>query len=80
MSCKNYFIVRCNKVEINNGNEHQTKEIIDNTKYPYGTTISFTCNSGYTLSGNRAITCLSSGMWDGSSPICNQSKELNAIF
>lgn len=80
MYCKNYFVVTCAKVEIINGNMYPNKNIIDNIKYPYGTTISFTCNSGYTLSENRAITCLSSGMWDGSTPVCNQSKELNATL
>ena len=44
------------------------------------TTISFngvatySCNTGYTLSGSVTRACLSSGAWSGSVPTCNASK------
>ena len=39
-----------------------------------GATASYTCNPGYTLSGNDMRTCqdVSNGMWKGSDPSCNR--------
>eukprot|EP00054_Salpingoeca_dolichothecata_P007969 m.45600 g.45600 ORF g.45600 m.45600 type:complete len:711 (+) comp17425_c0_seq1:207-2339(+) len=38
-----------------------------------GTTVTFSCNSGYTLSGSSTITCSSTtGRWSGSVPTCRQ--------
>ena len=33
-------------------------------------TCSYTCNTGYVLTGNAMRTCGSGGMWDGSGPTC----------
>ena len=30
----------------------------------------YTCDSGYQLSGERIRTCISSGMWSGQEPTC----------
>ncbi|XP_019625813.1 PREDICTED: LOW QUALITY PROTEIN: sushi, von Willebrand factor type A, EGF and pentraxin domain-containing protein 1-like [Branchiostoma belcheri] len=40
------------------------------TTYSCGMT--FSCNSGYELSGNSAITCQSNGQWSGSRPSCSR--------
>ncbi len=41
-----------------------------------GTVATYTCNPGYTLSGNEARTCESDMMWSGSDPTC-QGKTAN---
>ncbi|XP_066279080.1 E-selectin-like [Branchiostoma lanceolatum] len=38
----------------------------------YGCQMTFSCNSGYQLSGNSAITCQSNGQWSGSRPSCSR--------
>ncbi|XP_013387925.1 sushi, von Willebrand factor type A, EGF and pentraxin domain-containing protein 1-like [Lingula anatina] len=43
--------------------------------YPVGTTVKYTCYSGYQLLDGSTfvqLTCLSSGTWDGLPPICKQ--------
>ena len=35
-----------------------------------GDTCSYTCNTGYVLSGSDMRTCESDGMWDDADPIC----------
>ena len=37
-----------------------------------GDTCSFTCNTGYELTGSDNRTCLSNGDWSGSEVICKQ--------
>ncbi|CAI8043500.1 Sushi, von Willebrand factor type A, EGF and pentraxin domain-containing protein 1 [Geodia barretti] len=34
------------------------------------TTVRYTCNVGFQLSGNRVRTCLESGLWSGQAPSC----------
>ena len=46
-----------------------------NGKYPVYTVVTFTCNSGYTLSGYNTRTCETSGNWNKQSPTCKKSKE-----
>ena len=36
-----------------------------------GATVTYTCNTGYTLSGNSMRTCQASGAWSGTAPTCN---------
>ena len=38
----------------------------------YKDTCSFTCNTGYELTGNDTRTCQSDGSWSGSDPMCRQ--------
>eukprot|EP00118_Oscarella_pearsei_P002855 m.11939 g.11939 ORF g.11939 m.11939 type:complete len:2352 (+) comp23692_c0_seq4:198-7253(+) len=40
------------------------------TATTYGSVVKFTCKSGYTLSGSSSRSCLSSGTWSGTQPIC----------
>ena len=40
----------------------------------YGDTCSFTCNTGYELTGSDTRTCQSDGSWSGSDVICSKGK------
>ena len=37
-----------------------------------GDTCSFTCNTGYELTGSDTRTCLSNGNWSGSDDVCRR--------
>ncbi len=37
---------------------------------PVGTVATYTCNTGYTLTGDTTRTCGSDGMWSGKAPTC----------
>ena len=39
-----------------------------------GSTATYTCVSGYQLSGDQIRTCLSTGLWSGQEPICQCMK------
>ena len=39
-----------------------------------GDTCSFTCNTGYELTGSDNRTCQSNGSWSGSDDVCRRSK------
>ncbi|NXA71915.1 SUSD2 protein, partial [Thryothorus ludovicianus] len=43
----------------------------NDTNYLLGSTISFTCNEGYELTGSQQRTCQVSGVWSGDTPQCN---------
>ena len=36
----------------------------------FGSTATYSCNDGYTLEGVSTRTCLASGSWSDSAPIC----------
>ena len=42
----------------------------------YEDTCSFTCNTGYELTGSDTRTCQSDGNWSGSDASCNRGKLL----
>jgi len=39
-----------------------------------GDTCSFTCNTGYELTGSDTRTCQSNGSWSGSDDVCRRGK------
>ena len=39
-----------------------------------GDTCSFTCNTGYELTGSDTRTCQSNGSWSGSGAVCRRGK------
>ena len=39
-----------------------------------GDTCSFTCNTGYELTGSDTRTCQSDGSWSGSDDVCRRGK------
>ena len=41
-----------------------------------GDTCSFTCNTGYELTGSDTRTCQSNGSWSGSDDVCRRGKLL----
>ncbi|XP_069128762.1 sushi, von Willebrand factor type A, EGF and pentraxin domain-containing protein 1-like [Argopecten irradians] len=60
-------IIRCaGSFSIQNGD---IENVFDNV---YTTVLKFTCNEGYIMIGNPAITCQSDGTWNGTEPTCNQ--------
>ena len=44
-------------------------------RYPVDTVVTFTCNSGYSLSGSSTRKCQTSGHWNNNSPTCNRSNK-----
>ncbi len=38
--------------------------------YPEGYVITFHCEGGYTMNGNRVLTCQANGTWDKTLPNC----------
>ena len=42
-----------------------------------GDTCSFTCNTGYELTGSNTRTCQSDGSWSGSDDVCRKGMLLN---
>lgn len=49
---------------------------VSSTNYNAGSTLSFTCNSGYFLYGPTTRTC-EGGVWTGSQPQCPGRKQMN---
>ncbi|NWS25030.1 SUSD2 protein, partial [Polioptila caerulea] len=43
----------------------------NDTNYLLGSTIHFTCNEGYELTGSQQRTCQASGLWSGDTPQCS---------
>lgn len=50
--------------------EHPTNGRKNDTNYLLGSTINFTCNAGYELTGSEERTCQVSGAWSGDTPQC----------
>ena len=44
----------------------------DDGVYSYEDTCSFTCNTGYELTGSDSRTCRSDGSWSGSDVVCSR--------
>ncbi|KAG8130469.1 hypothetical protein E2320_017145, partial [Naja naja] len=52
--------------------QHSSKAInsLPLSGYLYGTTVLYSCYSGYELLGNSMLACQEDGMWNGSAPAC----------
>ncbi|XP_070794674.1 sushi, von Willebrand factor type A, EGF and pentraxin domain-containing protein 1 [Pituophis catenifer annectens] len=52
--------------------QHSSKAInsLPLSSYLYGTTVLYSCYSGYELLGNSVLACQEDGMWNGSAPAC----------
>ena len=44
-----------------------------------GDTCSFTCNTGYELTGSDTRTCQSDGSWSGTEVVCRKGSQLSHI-
>ena len=52
----------------------------DDGVHSYEDTCSFTCNTGYELTGSDTRTCQSNGSWSGSDTACGRGKELHTYM
>ena len=52
----------------------------DNGTLSYEDTCSFTCNTGYELTGSDTRTCQSDGSWSGSDAVCSRGKHNLLLF
>ena len=51
-----------------------TCSLINSPSFSYEDTCSFTCNTGYELTGNNTRTCQNDRSWSGSNVTCNRGK------
>ena len=68
-----YTLVTCAPVHLFNGQANTMASLVHG-RYPFGTKISFLCNTGYSLDttgSNSSITCLTTGVWSHTTPRCN---------
>nr|BAR45634.1 limulus clotting factor C-like [Scolopendra japonica] len=66
--CEKLIICKApDNIEFGSVSTHRRGSTSDNTP---GTTVTFTCNSGYTLIGEEYIQCQDDGNWSKASPIC----------
>ena len=42
------------------------------TGLTFGSIANYTCDSGFTLSGDAQRSCTAGGFWSGSAPVCNR--------
>lgn len=59
-----FIVITCPADTISNGN------VVDSSPYKYSDTITYRCNSGYTLEGSDHRCCGSDGQWIGDKPQC----------
>ena len=71
-----YTIVSCPSfTQLNNGMINCS--LRDDGVPSYEDTCSFTCNTGYELTGSDTRTCQSDGNWSSSDGVCSRSKYMN---
>lgn len=60
----------CNKISCSGTFKLENGRISgDNT---FNSSLSFTCNIGFRLVGHSSLTCMASGEWSGTAPLCDQ--------
>ena len=69
------YVVSCPSLTDPN-NETITCSLGDDEVPSYEDTCSFTCNTGYELTGSDSRTCQSNGSWSGSDDVCRRGKQL----
>ena len=50
--------------------DNPENEVVLSTDTTYNSVATYSCNAGYTLTGDDMRTCQSSGVWSGSKPTC----------
>ena len=68
--------VRCSPLT-NPNNGEISCSLGDDGVYSYEDTCSFTCNTGYELTGSDTRTCQSDGSWSGSDAVCKGGKYIH---
>ena len=63
-----YVVLCSNLIQPNNGTINCS--LGDDEVISYEDTCSFTCNTGYELTGSDTRTCQNDGSWSGSSNVC----------
>ena len=48
--------------------------------FAFGSTVTFTCNFGFTLTGIQSLTCQSNAQWSGARPTCRQSGQFPSVM
>ena len=66
-----YFLVSCSPLD-SPSNGTITCSLGDDGVPSYEDSCSFTCVTGYVLTGNDTRTCQSDGSWSGSNVLCNR--------
>ena len=68
-----YLLVACPRLDAPS-NGTLTCSLGDDGVPSYEDTCSFTCNTGYELTGSVTRTCQSDGSWSGSEAVCRRGK------
>ena len=59
-----HVVVSCNVPSTPSNGQHNY------SRRSYGDRVTFSCNSGYLLTGSSSMTCQSNGHWSGTQPSC----------
>ena len=78
-NCDVLFLVFCPSLD-NPSNGMISCSLGDDGVPSYEDTCSFTCNTGYELTGNDTRTCQSNGSWSGSDAICSRGKYVHSFI
>ena len=65
-------LVTCPPLSGTNGRDDVNCSLGDDGVPSYEDTCSFTCNTGYELTGSNTRTCQSDGSWSGSDDVCSR--------
>lgn len=85
-SCKHFFFPYCSIPQVltcrDPGNVEHSRKIITGSRFAAGSTVQFTCNKGYVLSGSSILTCYNREAavpkWSDRLPKC--VRKLHAVY
>ena len=70
MSCAYKAVVVTSTVVDCGSLDNPGNGVVSFTATTYNSVATYSCNTGYTLTGDDMRTCQSSGVWSGSEPTC----------
>ena len=53
--------------------------VVSFTATTYNSVATYSCNTGYTLTGDDTRTCQSSSLWSGSEPTCTGKQQMTPM-